>query len=231
MDEHYEPNAKIAAHGDLGGCRQRAAHVVPLASALDKRGLTLEDLERILQARDLGLAARFAGLISLWLGDATLVDLGEILEHRLELSAGTITVGRKLADVLVQANGFLSLVLHVLTLGRRGDLVLLGGLLIVFLRSRFAGLLLRQVGCKVRLDNLEDANDASASTVRGSEQRWLLWLLHEGSLLARSIIIADHNQSLADTSEAQLQVLLRLDVVRVCLLANLAHLSLLLCQG
>merc|ERR1740130_1819356 len=205
MDEHYEPNAKIAAHGDLGGCRQRAAHVVPLASALDKRGLTLEDLERILQARDLGLAARFAGLISLWLGDATLVDLGEILEHRLELSAGSITVGRKLADVLVQASGFLSLVLHVLILGRRGDLVLLGGLLI------------RQVGCKVRLDNLEDANDAGASTVRGSEQRWLLWLLHEGSLLARSIIIADHNQSLADTREAQLQVLLRLDVVRVCL--------------
>merc|ERR1740133_31979 len=199
MDEHYEPNAKNTAHGDLSGCRQRAAHVVPLARALDKCGLTVEDLERILQARDLGLAARFAGLISLWLGDATLVDLAEILEHCLELSAGTITVGRKLADVLVQANGFLSLVLHVLTLGRRGDLVLLGGLLIAFLRSGFTGLLLRQVGCKVRLDNLEDTNDAGASTVRGSEQRWLLWLLHEGGLLARSIVIAKHNQSLADT--------------------------------
>eukprot|EP00429_Kryptoperidinium_foliaceum_P088402 CAMPEP_0176201040 /NCGR_PEP_ID=MMETSP0121_2-20121125/9364_1 /TAXON_ID=160619 /ORGANISM="Kryptoperidinium foliaceum, Strain CCMP 1326" /LENGTH=67 /DNA_ID=CAMNT_0017539911 /DNA_START=94 /DNA_END=294 /DNA_ORIENTATION=+ len=55
------------------------------AAALHEGGLLCQDLQRLLQALDLGLAARLPLLVGLRLCDAALFDLPVVLEHRREL--------------------------------------------------------------------------------------------------------------------------------------------------
>merc|ERR550537_1491150 len=103
--------------------------------------LALEDRARLLEPRDLRLAAPLPLLVGLWLRDAPVLDLRVVVEDAGELLAGGVLVGGVLGDGLVEALELLCLVLHVLLLQGPCHLVLLGDLLVLRHRVRLGRLL------------------------------------------------------------------------------------------
>merc|ERR1719272_2767330 len=97
----------------------RAAHAP--APALHEGRLLLEDPERLLEARDLGLAPAHPLLIRLWLRDAAVLELRVVLHHGAELGVRRVAVAGVLPDGLVQSRGLGSLVFYVLVFQRLRD--------------------------------------------------------------------------------------------------------------
>merc|ERR1719356_2131645 len=95
-----------------------------MGAALDEDcGLVLEDLESLLEARELRLAAALPLLVGLRLGDAHLLDLRQRLQDGIELRSDTRAVRAQLRRSLVEVRRLLGLVLHVLLLRVLVDLV------------------------------------------------------------------------------------------------------------
>merc|ERR1719272_1774501 len=90
----------------------RAAHAP--APALHEGRLLLEDPERLLETRDLGLAPAHPLLIGLWLRDAAVLELRVVLQHGAELRARRLAVAGEFSDGLVQGQGLRRLVFYVL---------------------------------------------------------------------------------------------------------------------
>merc|ERR1719188_1343250 len=86
-----------------GGQRPLAQGAV-LARLQERRGgLVAQDREGLLQSLYLRLATGLALLVRLRLGDAALVHLGVVLQHRRQLLVGGRAVSGKFVDVLVQS--------------------------------------------------------------------------------------------------------------------------------
>merc|ERR1719217_1094764 len=138
----------------------------------------LERGERLLQASNLRLSLLLRIFVVHWLRNAPLLQLRKVLFDGAKLRGGSLAIRGELGDRLVERSELLRLVLDVLILLRPAYLVLLRSLLVRLLRGCFLSLQLRQVRRKVRLDNLEHTNDATASA-RGRMTHWPGRLLHE----------------------------------------------------
>merc|ERR1719230_1021372 len=146
-------------------CSQAAGTEVALA-ALHEGGFVLKDGECLLQACDLSLTALLAFLVRLWLRNAAILDFGVVLIDCVELSLLGGAVGGHLGDALVEALELLCLVLDVLVFGGLGHGIFLCHLIILGRRVALFGLLCRQVLRKITLANLQDVDDALASSSR-----------------------------------------------------------------
>ena len=82
------------------------------ALALHECGLALEDGEGLLEALDLGRAARLALLVALRLRDAAVLDLGVVRVHGVELLLGGGAVAGYLGDGLLL--GFMFIIILVI---------------------------------------------------------------------------------------------------------------------
>merc|ERR1719281_916433 len=91
--------------------------------ALHEGRLLLEDPERLLEPRDLCLAAGLPLLVRLRLGDAPVLELLVVVQDGAEFSVRRLPVGSHLGDGLVQRGELLRLVLHILLLHSLGYLV------------------------------------------------------------------------------------------------------------
>merc|ERR1719230_965886 len=105
------------------------------AALLDEGSLILQDGQSLLEPGNFCLAASLPVLVSLWLGNALVLDLLEVLVDRGELGLHVLLVGGQFGIGLVQASCLLGLVLDVLLLSGLLDLVLLGLLVICVLSS------------------------------------------------------------------------------------------------
>merc|ERR1719443_1686169 len=130
-----------------------------IAPPLNEGG-ALQDRQGFLEASNLCLAPLLALRVRLGLGDATVLDLVIVLEDGAELRRCRVPVTRELRNLLVERFELLRLVLHVLLLQRRRYLVHLRRLGILSLSVCLRGLLCREVLGKVRLHDLQDADDA-----------------------------------------------------------------------
>mmetsp|Transcript_97846 Transcript_97846/g.262942 ORF Transcript_97846/g.262942 Transcript_97846/m.262942 type:complete len:358 (-) Transcript_97846:100-1173(-) len=199
------------------GLRSRVAAHATEHAALDQGGggLLLEDAERLLAARQLGLEAGLALLMGLRLRDAIALDLRQVLEHGIQLRLHPGAIRSHLRGRLVKRCGLLALVLHVLLLGNALDVVLLGLPLVVRGSRLLCGSDLNRTLGEVRLADLQKTDDAAARTGRGSV----------GLVLGRVVLVQDLESSL-DTLQALIEVCLVLHERLVLLTANHAHLSL-----
>merc|ERR1719491_1255844 len=98
----------------------RAQEPMTALTTLDKRGLVLQDGERLLQARDLRLTTGLAVLVRLWLRDAAVLHLAVVLIHGCQFSLRRVTVTLVLCGGLAQGLHFRGLVLLV-ALARRSS--------------------------------------------------------------------------------------------------------------
>mmetsp|Transcript_59377 Transcript_59377/g.193736 ORF Transcript_59377/g.193736 Transcript_59377/m.193736 type:complete len:468 (-) Transcript_59377:870-2273(-) len=212
------------------------AHAAALLPLHESR-LVLQGAKRLLEALNLCLAASRALLVSLGLGDATLLDLAVVLQNRLKLGACRLTIRRQLRDGSVQRLRLLGLVLHVLLLHRLGDLVLLRNLLVLRLRIVLLRLLLGEVVGEIRFHYLKEAKQAAAGTRCLAMVLRRGRLLHEGTelvILEQSrralVVLANDAQGLANSIQAKFEVGLCGSVVGVRLKSDHVHLGLLLRQ-
>merc|ERR1719258_79244 len=178
------------------------------------RGFLLEDLQRVLEARNLRLAALLALLVRLGLRNALGLQLLPVLVDRVELLLGP-------ADVLLQAlkEGLglllvLRLVLDLRLLRLRRDLVL-GRLLLVDLDRLILGrLALREQLREVGFNDLEHADDTRSSAAflgilglgLGMHPGMRLRAGLEQGLLLLGVVVTQHLQCHADALETRREV-------------------------
>merc|ERR1740115_720672 len=164
--------------------RSSEGNEVVLAKAalalLHEGGLRLKNVQSFLQALNLGCAASLALFIGLWLGNAAILDLGIVVEDCRQLGVGVVAVAGQVSDLLVQALELLGLVLGVLSLHGYSHLVVLSGCLIGRDSIAFGLLLISQVLCEVRFDDLKDVHDRTSCTAGSCVLLGGCWLLHEG---------------------------------------------------
>merc|ERR1719181_2248855 len=99
-----------------------------LAAALQGNRLAVQDLESLLQARNIRISTLHALLVGLGLGNASLLKAVIVFVHSVELLLNTGPVGSCLGGLFVKTLEFLRFILHVLFLSCLGDLVFLRGL-------------------------------------------------------------------------------------------------------
>merc|ERR1719230_770641 len=87
------------------------------AALLDEGSLIFQDGQCVLEPGNLSLAASLPVFVGLWLGDALVLNLLEVLVDCGELSLNVLLVGGQFSIGLVQACCLLGLVLDVLLLG------------------------------------------------------------------------------------------------------------------
>mmetsp|Transcript_29080 Transcript_29080/g.90647 ORF Transcript_29080/g.90647 Transcript_29080/m.90647 type:complete len:228 (-) Transcript_29080:512-1195(-) len=192
-----------------------AAPEGPPRLLLDQGSLAIQGGERLLQACDLRLAARLPLLVGLRLCHAFFVQCLEGLEHSIKLLLHCGAVGGGLCNCLVQARCLLALVLQILILGGLLDFVLLRLRLIRRSCTLLSGRTLCQVLGDVRLTDLQEANDAGASS---------LGCRVGGARLA--VVVAQNLQGELHSLEPLFQVHLVLDKGGVLLIPELVHLGL-----
>mmetsp|Transcript_6604 Transcript_6604/g.15166 ORF Transcript_6604/g.15166 Transcript_6604/m.15166 type:complete len:619 (+) Transcript_6604:125-1981(+) len=181
---------------------------------LQEHGLALENVQSLLEALDLRLAAALHLLVR----SDRLVALGvEALQHGLhgvQLLLHARAVRLALGGLLVTVGGLLCLVLQVLLLVGPVDRVLLGGVVVLCDGGLLGGNHLRQELREVRLDNLEKAYDAGARAL-GRHVRLVL-----------RVVLAQDLQRQLHALEALLHLRAALVVDRLLVRADLVHLGL-----
>merc|ERR1719329_2041855 len=207
------------------GCprhKQLQHHSHPLGGQLHQRfsGLLVEDLESLLEASNLGFTAGLSLFVGLWLGNALLLNLLEVLQDCRELGLNTLLVGAELGDGLVEAGGLLGLVLDICLLGGLLNLVLLGLLIVSLLGALLSCVHLCQVLGEVRFADLQEADDARASTIRRAV-----------GLVRLGIVLVEHFQGKLHAVEALLHLSAVLLPSSLLLRTELVHLGLRLDQG
>merc|ERR1719387_2485142 len=201
------------------------------AAALLQEGLALEDRQSLLQTSDLCLTPSLPLFIGLRLGYALIFDLLVVGQDSIQFRLSALKVRFELSDFLVKPLELLCLVLHILLLCHLGDFVLLCLLVVCGLSRRFLCLLLCKVFGEIREDHLKHVNDTTTSPRRFAVSRdgWC-WLLQQRLLCLGLIIVTEDLQSLFNSIDTSLKVLFSLKEGSMCVLADLVHLSLHLCQ-
>merc|ERR1719253_730364 len=177
-------NGTVHIHKSTANCSraEESVMVAPLPT-LHEGGLPLEDLHRLLQTSNLGRAPLPARLIRLWLRDAAVVDLREVLEDCTLLLSRRGPVRSKLGNALIQRLCLLVLVLDILILKGFRDFVCLRLLVVLRLGICLRCFLFGKICCKVRLANFQDSNDASPCASRRLVFLRHGWLLHQGGYI------------------------------------------------
>merc|ERR1719473_591611 len=145
------------------------------------QSLTIEDGKRLLKAADFGLASLLPLLVCLWLCDAALSNLAIVVHDSRQFRVRCLSVRRKLRNLFVQALEFLGVVLDVLLFHSLGNLVFLGGSLVLGGSIGLLSFFGCQVLGKVTLDNFQNVNDASTCTTSLGMLRWRSRLSHRST--------------------------------------------------
>merc|ERR1719375_744738 len=194
--------------------------------------LLLEDGQRLLQARDLLLAALLALLVRLRLRHALGLQLLPVLEDRPELRLRGAEVRLGLLQVRLGLLLVLVLVLHLGRLGRRGDAVVLGDRVVLLLGLVLGRGALGEHLREVALRHLQHADDAAggAGALRVLRERHgraevvAVAALEElrGVLLLR-VVVAEHLERHLHALQALLEVALGLGPGRLLGRADLVR--------
>merc|ERR1719263_1494442 len=152
--------SKTAESSRKAALRVRTAELSARQDARHLRALSLEDIEGLLQARDLLLATLLALCVRLRLGDALRLELVVVLKHRIELFRRRAEVVLRLREEGLRLLLVLVLVLHGRRLLSREHLVVLRQSLVLGLGEVLCCLAFRKHLRKVRLGNLEHSDNA-----------------------------------------------------------------------
>merc|ERR1711920_354640 len=120
-----------------------------MALALDKSRLILQDRQCLFEAGDLCLTPSCPLCVSLWLRNATILDLAVIIEHCTQLCIRSLTVCRVVCHCGILRFGFKCTVLDILVFQSPGDGVFLTHTLVLGLSICFLSFFFRQIGCEV----------------------------------------------------------------------------------
>merc|ERR1719183_148021 len=153
MHQHVAQMAKQCSASSVLADRHEV-----LGALLDEGSLVLENCQCLLEPVDLGLASCLALSVCLCLGNALLLNLGEVFVHGSQLGLDVSLIGSELCVGLVEAVGLLGLVLDVLLLGGLLNLVLLGLLVVRGLGSLLSGVHLGQTLLEVGLAHFEQTD-------------------------------------------------------------------------
>merc|ERR1719407_82969 len=186
--------------------------------------LPAEDRQRLLEARDLLLALRLALPVGHCLCLALRLQLVQVSQHRVQLLRRRRLVLLVVTKRDLELLHLAGLALHVALLRGLGHSVLLGQLVVRRRSRRLVRLGLRQQLSEVRLSDLEHRHDRRPNVpARTAELRLRGRDLDEGR---RAVVVLQHADRLRNRGRRVLEVLRRLQVLSVLLLAHLRRLRL-----
>merc|ERR1719248_94861 len=190
------------------GATQRRLHL--------QQGLAREDGQRLLEARNLLLAASLTLTVAHRLRLALRLELVQVGQDRVELLARRGLVLLVVAEGNLELLHLVRLAVDIALLRRLRHGVVLGELVVRGLRGLLIRLRLREHLGEVALRDLEHGRDGRADVrVRAAELR--LANLHEGGL---AVVLREHVDGLRHGGRGILEVRGGLDVLLVLLLAH-----------